>query len=130
MDEIMQDDMAAVQSIVKENPSSVHHSSLSGQTPLATALQWGRDECCAALLDVCPTLLDVDHGTPAVHLVVCDAAQSGHPMLAGLLRCVQVLANYNADFSCRDAAGSTVLERVLEEGCLETARCLLEAKVN
>ena len=131
MDEIMQGNLPEVQRIIQNDPSCVRYSNLSGQTPLATTVQWGRDECCAALLEAkCDVNAQDDKGRAGVHHVVGDNAQSGHPLLPGLHRCVRTLVDHKADLSLRDGLGSTVLERLLEEECVETARCLLEAKAS
>ena len=131
MDEIMQDNLPEVQRIIQNDPGCVRYSNLSGQTPLATAVQWARDESCAVLLEAkCDVNAQDDKGRAAVHHLVGDNAQSGHPLLPGLHRCVHTLVDHKADLSLRDGHGSTVLQWLLEEECLETAGCLLEAKAS
>lgn len=131
MDAIMEDNLPEVHSIIASDPDSLQYSSLSSQAPLATAVQWGRPECCAALLEAkCDANALDSQGMSAVHHIVGESAQSGHPLLGGTLRTVETLVEHNADLSLPDAHGSTVLERVLEGDCLEAARCLMQAKAD
>ena len=97
LDEIMQDNVDGLRTIIESDPGCLGYTNLSGQTPLATAVQWGKDECCSLLLEAKTDVNAANAlgGGTVLHKYL--AISGDNPLLPGVIRCAEVLLAHKAE---------------------------------